>query len=533
MLSDSAISYAGVAPLMRANPIPLQNLSALCTILITAVQRVNHWLCHSFICFLQLQGAFCCLVLACGWIWAGCMRLKEVRRLQAQKLQSMSDKLAARHGASASIAIATGAPKQASQAHDSKACLPGLTVVLPIQGLKAHSLLNWQSQLGMHYAGPLEYLFVTQSASDPALPVLSELISCDYEAARTQIIISGPSSSCSQKIHNLQRGILKASKASKYVLCLDDDVQLHPGFLEMAVGHMEADSAAFMLTGYPFDIADPGAGVLTYAALAYHLPLLIAFSVSQSTSFVWGGCMLFPLESMVHHTFGIMQAWQEGGYSDDLIVAAKCAQHKLKILCPSGAIFPQRLEARYSWKQYWNYLRRQLYVMDTYASCSNKRINHALMLIHCYLSWAVVFPITSVVLRLSLWVAELLLLPSQEIWDGPGTSWDWLRIFGAQGCYVGMLSSILFWIAITSAVLALYWMTGVVLSLFGEMFPSGETISGGDSFNWVKLWLGFYLGNAVLPCCMLYTYLSPWVEWGGIWYYKRKGRVQRLLPHNL
>lgn len=86
-------------------------------------------------------------------------------------------------------------------------------------------------------------------SADPAIPVLRELISCDYEAARTRIIISGASSSCSQKIHNLQRGILEASQDSKYVLCLDDDVQLHPGFLEMAVGHMEADSAAFMLTG--------------------------------------------------------------------------------------------------------------------------------------------------------------------------------------------------------------------------------------------------------------------------------------------
>ena len=84
---------------------------------------------------------------------------------------------------------------------------------------------------------------------DPAIPVLEELISCDYEAARTQIMVSGASSSCSQKIHNLQRGILNASQDSKYVLCLDDDVQLHPGFLQMAVEHMEADSAAFMLTG--------------------------------------------------------------------------------------------------------------------------------------------------------------------------------------------------------------------------------------------------------------------------------------------
>ncbi len=75
------------------------------------------------------------------------------------------------------------------------------------------------------------------------------MISCEYEAARTQVVISGASSSCSQKIHNLQRGILEASRDSKYVLCLDDDIQLHPGFLQMSVDKMEQDPAAFMLTG--------------------------------------------------------------------------------------------------------------------------------------------------------------------------------------------------------------------------------------------------------------------------------------------
>ncbi len=47
--------------------------------------------------------------------------------------------------------------------------------------------------------------------------------------------------------------------------------------------------------------------MLSYAALVYHLPLLIAFSVSQNTSFVWGGCMLFPAAHMVNDTYGIMQ----------------------------------------------------------------------------------------------------------------------------------------------------------------------------------------------------------------------------------
>ena len=35
------------------------------------------------------------------------------------------------------------------------------------------------------------------------------------------------------------------------------------------------------------------------------------------------------------------QAWGEGGYSDDLTVAAKCTESGLVIYCPSYSIFPQ------------------------------------------------------------------------------------------------------------------------------------------------------------------------------------------------
>lgn len=125
---------------MHANPVTFQNLAALCTILIDTVQRLNHCLCHPLVCFLQVrisvcvgyvvkmllymsllpyfqlvpqsalspmqfQGALCCLILACGWIWAGCLRLKEVRRLQVTRMQKISRKLTARHGASASPPI--------------------------------------------------------------------------------------------------------------------------------------------------------------------------------------------------------------------------------------------------------------------------------------------------------------------------------------------------------------------------------------------------------------------------------------------
>lgn len=64
-------------------------------------------------------------------------------------------------------------------------------------------------------------------------------------------------------------------------------------------------------TGYPFDVPEAGASLLTYCCLVYHLPLVIAFSVRQRTSFVWGGCMLLPLADLHSDARGIMSSWSQ------------------------------------------------------------------------------------------------------------------------------------------------------------------------------------------------------------------------------
>ncbi len=62
-----------------------------------------------------------------------------------------------------------------------------------------------------------------------------------------------------------------------------------------------------VVSGYPFDLPTPGASFFTYAMLAYHLPLIIAFSVRQRTAFVWGGCMLLRLEELRTDKHGVLQ----------------------------------------------------------------------------------------------------------------------------------------------------------------------------------------------------------------------------------
>lgn len=44
----------------------------------------------------------------------------------------------------------------------------------------------------------------------------------------------------------------------------------------------------------------------------------------------------------------------------------------------------------------------------------------------------------------------------------------------------------------------------------------------------MQVWAGFFITNAILPICMLYTAIKPTVEWSGTHYRKSRGRISRL-----
>jgi len=153
---------------------------------------------------------------------------------------------------------------------------------------------------------------------------------------------------------SLIAGIHAASPEADYVVFLDDDVHPHPTFLSRIVTDLQASPELRFATGYPFDLpplpsrssrsrggTQNTTSVFTYASLSYHLPLLIAFSLRSRTHFVWGGCMVMRGVDLRGDTLGVLAAWQDGGYSDDLTVAARATQLGLHVYCPSYAIFPQ------------------------------------------------------------------------------------------------------------------------------------------------------------------------------------------------
>ena len=213
---------------------------------------------------------------------------------------------------------------------------------------------------------------------------------------------------CSQKIHNMLAGLEGSDEDSTYVLFLDDDVRLHRNTVGSLVSSMEANQPKMFLTnGFPFDLPPKhGVNFPSYMTMAFHMVLLIAFShPGEWTKNVWGGCMMVRRSSFVNDEHGCRSKYERGGYSDDLILAALCDEFRRTVGAPADCIFPQRV--KHTWRQWWNYMRRQLFVMDTYSTTHNKRVNHGMLLVLSYLSLAVTSGVALCVHDLGVWAYEV------------------------------------------------------------------------------------------------------------------------------
>ncbi|KAL9252979.1 rRNA methyltransferase 1, mitochondrial-like protein [Drosera capensis] len=318
--------------------------------------------------FIQIQGCVICLALALGWAFAAYVRNREMKQMKDSMKQGNSfsflyhdmDKLE----------------------HSNQVDLPRVSVVMPLKGFGEHNLHNWRTQITTLYGGPAEFLFVVESTEDPAYHAISMLLKDFQDEVDAKVVIAGYSTTC-KKMH----------KDSKYILFLDDDVRLHPGTIGALTAEMMKNPEIFIQTGYPLDL--PSGSLGSYCIYEYHMPCSMGFATGGKTFFLWGGCMMMHADDFRLDRFGVVSELRDGGYSDDMTLAAIAGAHKRLITSPPVAVFPHPLASDLSFGRYWNYLRKQTFVLESYVSNVNWIMNRALFSSHCYLSWGFVMPTTS------------------------------------------------------------------------------------------------------------------------------------------
>ncbi|KAL8124445.1 hypothetical protein AgCh_012187 [Apium graveolens] len=100
-------------------------------------------------------------------------------------------------------------------------------------------IVTQMAQDYLHQETPLVFLFMVDSTEELAYHAISHLLSDFKDDVDAKVIVAGPSTTCSQKIHNQLVGVEKMHKDNKYVLFLDDDVRLHLGSIGALTAEME------------------------------------------------------------------------------------------------------------------------------------------------------------------------------------------------------------------------------------------------------------------------------------------------------
>ena len=264
--------------------------------------------------------------------------------------------------------------------------LPMVSVLLPVKGVHERTLLHWRSQVKATHGGAMEFIFCMESEDDPAYAAAQEFRRECGDSTVIKIVSCGLSFYCSQKIHNLLKGITLINKEAEYVLFLDDDAQMSSAILSDLVHALETDSEVLIASGWPNDFIPPDmSSTPTFASfmlLAYRILSHLSMGTLYPTV-LWGGCLLWRRAELLDSRIGVLEAWQESGYSDDMIMIGRCRKAHRKIVIPPSAFLPSRIEHSYTLERHVNYIRRQMFVCGTYHDIYDRLNNLFLLVVVC------------------------------------------------------------------------------------------------------------------------------------------------------
>ncbi|XP_031110098.1 uncharacterized protein LOC116014225 [Ipomoea triloba] len=455
--------------------------------------------CSPLAIFVQIQGYAICLLLALGWSLAAYVRRREIRTIKDRIKRGNS--------------FAFLCKDINELEHSNQINLPRVSVVMPLKGFREHNLHNWRSQITSLFGGPLEFLFVVESTKDPAYSAVQKLLADYQDEVDAKIVVAGLSKTCSQKIHNQLFGVEKMHKDTKYVLFLDDDVRLHPGSIGALTVEMEKNPEIFIQTGYPLDL--PSGSLGSYCIYEYHMPCSMGFATGGKTFFLWGGCMMMHADDFRIDRHGVVSQLRDGGYSDDMTLAAIAGANKRLITSPPVAVFPHPLATDLTFPRYWNYLRKQTFVLESYTTKVNWFMNRALFVTHCYLSWGFIAPYFMAGFHVAAGLRQYFKGFSPE---------------ESVSTFTGLSLAICLAICSIIELLSMGNLTRIEVKLCNLLSPEAPPLSL-YTYNWCLVFMAMLVDNFLYPICAFRSYFSKSINWSGIRYHLRNGKISKIDRH--
>ena len=316
------------------------------------------------------------------------------------------------------------------------------------------------------------------------------------------------------------------------MLFLDDDAQMSSRILSDLIYALETEPDVLIASGWPNDYLPPDAAFTPTFASFMLLGYRVLSHLSMGTLYptvLWGGCLLLRRSELLDPQIGIIEAWRQSGYSDDMIMIGRARKAQRKIVIPPSAFLPSKIERDYSLQRHVNYIRRQMFVCGTYHDIYD-RINNLFLL-----------TVVSIVFVLfGCFNFQLLVLHSVfGILKTIGTSPEALlpgNLIQPQQCGQIQASPAALYLLVLIA--AGLWMYSVT-SCYRSVISVGEYIAGkgfaersssmGETVQFsVLLFFGLAAQCALQAIAAAVAFFSDSIVWSGVRYFKRKGHVSAV-----
>ncbi|KAH9626285.1 hypothetical protein KSS87_007160, partial [Heliosperma pusillum] len=238
-------------------------------------------------------------------------------------------------------------------------------------------------------------------------------------------------------------------------------------------------------------------------------PCSMGFATGGKTFFLWGGCMMMHADDFRNDNYGVVSGLRDGGYSDDMTLAAIAGAHKKLITSPPVAVFPHPLASDLNFSRYWNYLRKQTFVLESYVSKVNWIMNRALFSVHCYLSCGFVAPYVMAVIHVA---AALRMVSSGQV--------EALNFGGLM--LVGCLAT-----CTAIELLSMWNLTRIEVHLCNMLSPEAPPLSLA-TYNWCLVFVAMLVDNFLYTVSAFRSHFSLSINWSGIRYYLKNGKIYKI-----
>ncbi|MBC8394390.1 MAG: glycosyltransferase family 2 protein [Deltaproteobacteria bacterium] len=239
---------------------------------------------------------------------------------------------------------------------------PQCVLIVPCKGLDETFDKNIESFFLQEYEN-YHLCFVVEDFADPAYERLLGLKARHAQvshAASVQILVSGQSDSCSQKLHNLLHGYHQIPDSAEALVFADSDACAGPNWLAHLVYPLRQEEKIGAASGYRcFVPGQNNAATVVLAAINAKICELLG---NTRFNLAWGGSMAILVKTF--RELNLDKTWQKV-LSDDLSLSCAVRKKGLKM-----TFVPACMIASYettTWPKLIEFARRQFVITRIYT----------------------------------------------------------------------------------------------------------------------------------------------------------------------